>query len=112
MGFDLTTKMGYDGRGFSAGINQNLGEAKQAAQKMSDIFAGAFSGGGGLGILGGLGGSLGVTKIFEALSDAAEKVTERFTEAKTAARQMGIEIELADRIANVTHATGSSPETA
>src|SRR4051794_13503792 len=109
---ELIGKLGYDGRGFSAGMNQALGEAKQASQKISGYFASAFSGGGGVGtVFGGVAGALGVQKLFDVVTGMADKVKQTFKDVKIGAAQLGTDIDTFQRIANITTRTGTGPET-
>jgi len=106
---ELIGKLGYDGRGFSSGLNQAVGEAKQAGAKISGYFESAFTGG-PAGLLGGVAGAFGLQKAFGVIAEAAKSVKEQFAEARAAAREMQVDIGLAERLGNVTRATGSGPE--
>lgn len=107
---ELIGKLGYDGRGFSAGMNQALGEAKQASQKMSGYFSQAFSGGLGGGLIGGVAGSLGLGKALGSLNEMAEQLADKFKTVRTGAAELHTDIETFQRIANITQKSGSSPE--
>jgi len=106
---ELIGKLGYDGRGFSSGLNQAVGEAKQAGTKISGYFASAFSNPTGS-LLGGAAGAIGLSKAFEALNSMAEKVAEKFKLVKMGAREMHTDIETFQKIANITERSGTSPE--
>lgn len=97
---DLIGKLGYDGRGWSTGLNTAVGEAKHAAEKIDGFFSKPFAGGLVGGALSGLG--------FGSIDQAIEHIVHRATEIKDLSEQLGISTDEVQKFEHATSAAGLS----
>jgi hypothetical protein len=108
---DLIGKLGYDGRGWSAGLNQAIGEANKASAEIADHFSNAFSGNLISDALQKGFAAAGIGAVGALIEKLADGMKEKFHEIHIGSEMLQVDPQTFQKIANVTKAMGAGPET-